>query len=117
MRKAGWTPSIVKDEDDQNVYIVLDDFGRNGRAPTAKRSSSAPTSKQSSWTCWKANTNNPVRVVAFNTAEKWRRTFRLTLPTSLDGAATCSFAMCRSILKSSSVTKAAITMSGCRFRS
>jgi hypothetical protein len=59
MRKAGWTPSIVKDEDDQNVYIVLDDLGRNGRAPTAKRSSSAPTSKQSSWTCSKANTKKP----------------------------------------------------------
>ena len=32
MRRSGWTPSIVPNGDDQNVYIVLDDFGRNGRA-------------------------------------------------------------------------------------
>jgi hypothetical protein len=31
---ARWTPSIVpsRDEDDQNIYLVVDDFGRNGRA-------------------------------------------------------------------------------------
>jgi hypothetical protein len=28
-----WTPSIVPhDDDDQNVYLVVDDFGRNGRS-------------------------------------------------------------------------------------
>jgi hypothetical protein len=32
MRKSNWSPSIVPRGDDQNVYIVLDDFGRNGRA-------------------------------------------------------------------------------------
>ena len=34
MPRTGWTPSIVPegDGDDQNVYIVVDDFGRNGRA-------------------------------------------------------------------------------------
>jgi hypothetical protein len=32
MSEAGWTPSIVPNGDDQTVYIVLDDFGRNGRA-------------------------------------------------------------------------------------
>jgi hypothetical protein len=33
MRGSGWTPSIVpEDDDDQNVYIVLNDFGSNGRA-------------------------------------------------------------------------------------
>jgi hypothetical protein len=32
MSRTGWTPSIVPNGDDQNVYIVLDDFGRNGRA-------------------------------------------------------------------------------------
>jgi hypothetical protein len=31
-RKSNWTPSIVPRGDEQNVYIVLDDFGRNGRA-------------------------------------------------------------------------------------
>jgi hypothetical protein len=27
-----WTPSIVPTSDDQNDYIVVDDFGRSGRA-------------------------------------------------------------------------------------
>jgi hypothetical protein len=31
---ARWTPSLVpsRDEDDHSVYLVVDDFGRNGRA-------------------------------------------------------------------------------------
>jgi hypothetical protein len=34
MELAQWTPSLVpsRDDDDQNVYLVVDDFGRNGRA-------------------------------------------------------------------------------------
>jgi hypothetical protein len=32
MRTPAWTPSIVPNGDDQNVYIVLDDFGRHGRS-------------------------------------------------------------------------------------
>ena len=39
--------------------------------PIAKPTLNALTSKRSSWTCWKGNTKNPVRVVGFNTAEKW----------------------------------------------
>ena len=31
MRKSSWTPSIVPCGDDQNAYLVVDDFGRNGR--------------------------------------------------------------------------------------
>ena len=31
MREAGWTPSIVPDTGDHNVYLVLDDLGPNGR--------------------------------------------------------------------------------------
>jgi hypothetical protein len=30
MRRS-WTPSIVPKGDDQNVYLVVDDLGRNGR--------------------------------------------------------------------------------------
>jgi hypothetical protein len=29
MRMTGWTPSIVPNGDDQNVYLVLDDLGRS----------------------------------------------------------------------------------------
>src|ERR1700754_1865909 len=32
MPRTGWTSSIVPNADDQDVYIVVDDFGRNGRA-------------------------------------------------------------------------------------
>jgi hypothetical protein len=32
MPRTGWTPSIVPNADDQNIYIVVDDFGRSGRA-------------------------------------------------------------------------------------
>jgi hypothetical protein len=32
MRSAGRMPSIVPNKDDQNVHIVLDDFGLSGRA-------------------------------------------------------------------------------------
>jgi hypothetical protein len=32
MPKTGWTPSIMSNGDDQNVYLVVDDLGRNGRA-------------------------------------------------------------------------------------
>ena len=31
MRRSAWTPSIVPKGDDQNVYLVIDDFGRNRR--------------------------------------------------------------------------------------
>jgi hypothetical protein len=28
MRKSNWTPSIVPRDDDQNVYLVMDDSGK-----------------------------------------------------------------------------------------
>jgi len=31
MRKSGWTPSIVPNGDDQNVYLMVDNLGRFGR--------------------------------------------------------------------------------------
>jgi hypothetical protein len=32
MPRTSWTPSIVPNDDDKNVYLVVDDFGRNSRA-------------------------------------------------------------------------------------
>ena len=32
MSTSGWTPSIVPRDDDQDVYLVLDDFGILGRS-------------------------------------------------------------------------------------
>ena len=30
MRGSGWTPSIVPEIGDQNIYLVMDDLGRLG---------------------------------------------------------------------------------------
>ena len=70
MRKSGWTPSIVPNGDDQNVYLVVDDFGRNGRAwrETDVENTDLETVILD---MLEGSIKNPVRVVAFNTAEKW----------------------------------------------
>jgi len=70
MRKSGWTPSIVPHDDDQNVYLVLDDFGRHGRAWCE-----ADTEKTDLETVIAdllgGEYKDPVRVVGFNSAERW----------------------------------------------
>jgi hypothetical protein len=70
MRKWNWTPSIVPNGDDQNVYIVLDDFGRKGRAyreTDAERTDLEAVIMD----MLEGQYHNPVRVVGFNTVEKW----------------------------------------------
>jgi uncharacterized membrane protein len=70
MRRSNWTPSIVPTDDGQNVYIVLDDFGRNGRAfreTNAERADFEAVIMD----MFEGQYQNPVRVVGFNTAEKW----------------------------------------------
>jgi hypothetical protein len=63
MRRTGWTPSIVPNGDDQNVYLVLDDLGRHGRVCTDLETVILDLLE--------GQYKNPVRVVFFNTAEKW----------------------------------------------
>ena len=65
-----WTPSIVPNDDDQNVYLVVDDFGRNGRV---YRETDVETADLETTIAdlLSGQYNNPVRVVAFNTTEKW----------------------------------------------
>jgi hypothetical protein len=70
MRKSGWTPSIVPNGDDQNVYIVVDDFGRNGRAYRETDAERADL-EAVIMDMLEGQYQNPVRVVGFNTAEKW----------------------------------------------
>jgi hypothetical protein len=63
-----WTPSIVPNGTDQTVYLVLNDFGRLGRAyceASEDRSDLETTISDL------MSGRNPVRVVAFNTAERW----------------------------------------------
>ena len=69
MRRSSWTPSIVPNETDQTVYLVADDFGKIGRAwrETDLESTDLETVIQDLLT---GQYKNPIRVVAFNTAER-----------------------------------------------
>jgi len=70
MRRTSWTPSIVPKGDDQNVYLVLDDLGQNGRV---YREADVETTDLETVIVDLpgGQYKNPVRVVAFNTADKW----------------------------------------------
>jgi hypothetical protein len=70
MRRSSWTPSIAPNGDNQTVYIVLDDFGRIGRA---YRETDVETADIESTITdlIEGQYSNPIRVVAFNTAERW----------------------------------------------
>jgi hypothetical protein len=70
MRKLGWTPSIVPKGDDQTVYLVVDDFGKSGRV---YRETDVATADLETVIIdlLDGQYQNPIRVVAFNTAEKW----------------------------------------------
>ena len=70
MRRSDWTPSIVPNDNDQTVYLVADDFGRLGRAwrEADYEATDLETVIQDLLT---GQYSNPIRVVAFNTAERW----------------------------------------------
>jgi hypothetical protein len=63
MPGTGWIRSLAPNGDDQNVYLVVDDFGRNGRV---YREADVIILD-----LLEGRYKKPVRVVAFNTAEKW----------------------------------------------
>src|SRR4051812_37570303 len=66
-----WTPSIVPSKD-QTVYLVLDDFGRHGRA--WRETDDETTDLETVITdMLSGQYNDPVRIVAFNSAEGWSR--------------------------------------------
>ncbi len=69
MRKSNWTPSIVPNDHDETVYLVAEDFWRLGRA-WRQADYESPDIKliQDSLS---GQYNNPIRIVAFNTAERW----------------------------------------------
>jgi uncharacterized membrane protein len=72
MRRSGSTPSIVPNGDDQNVYIVVDDFGRNGRA-WREAGVEATDLETVILDLLEGQYKNPVRIVGFNTAEGWSK--------------------------------------------
>jgi hypothetical protein len=70
MRRSNWTPSIVPNETDQTVYLVASDFGKLGRAwvEADYETTDLETVIQDLLT---GQYTNPIRVVAFNTADRW----------------------------------------------
>jgi hypothetical protein len=72
MRKSGWTPSIVPNDDDQTAYIVVDDFGPVGRSYRETDAERADL-EAVIMGMLEGRYSNPVRVIGFNTAEGWSR--------------------------------------------
>jgi hypothetical protein len=69
MRKARWTPSIVPEGYDQNVYLVVDELGRSR---VWREMDVEATDLETVITdLLEGQYSSPVRVVGFNTAEKW----------------------------------------------
>jgi uncharacterized membrane protein len=68
--RRNWTPSIVPKAHDQTDYVVVDDFGRQGRA---YREADVETADLETVIVdlLSGQYNDPIRVVAFNTAEGW----------------------------------------------
>jgi hypothetical protein len=66
------SPSIVPEDDNRDVYLVLDDFG--GRVGRAWRETNEETDRAAIIRDLLGSQYvNPVRIVAFNTAEGWSR--------------------------------------------
>jgi hypothetical protein len=70
MRKTGWTPSIVPNEYDQTVYLVVDELGKAGRV--WREADVEDTDLEAViLDLLEGQFKDPIRVVAFNSAEKW----------------------------------------------
>jgi hypothetical protein len=67
------SPSIVPPGNDQDVYLVLDDFG--GRIGQAWRETDVESTRLEAVIAdlLDGQYSNPIRVIAFNTAEGWSR--------------------------------------------
>jgi hypothetical protein len=67
------SPSIVPRDDDQDIYLVMDDFG--GRLGRAWRETEPDSTERETLIrdLLDGQYSNPVRIVSFNTAEGWSR--------------------------------------------
>jgi hypothetical protein len=66
------SPSIVPEDTNRDVYLVLDDFGRLGRA--WRETDEAGTSRATLvLNLLDGQYENSVRIIAFNAAEGWSR--------------------------------------------
>ena len=66
------SPSIIPDDADRDIYLVLDDFGRLGRAwrETDARAADRDALIRD---LLDGQYRNPVRIAAFDTTEGWSR--------------------------------------------
>jgi hypothetical protein len=66
------SPSIVPEDTNRDVYLVLNDYGRLGRAwsETDEAGTSRTTLVRN---LLDGQYENPVRIIAFNTTEGWSR--------------------------------------------
>jgi hypothetical protein len=89
------SPSIVPPAADQDIYLVLDDFG--GRIGPSWRETDVEATRLESVVAdlLDGQYSNPIRVIAFNTAEGWSRASRKTSPTSCAGVVRSRRAICR----------------------
>ena len=69
MRRS-WVPSIVPDGTNEIVYLVLDDLGRHGRVYRETDADGADLETVIA-DLMSGQYYNPVRVIAFNVAERW----------------------------------------------
>jgi hypothetical protein len=69
MRRS-WTPSIVPKGDDQNFYLVINNYGKLGPAFAETDIAEADLETTIS-NLMSGQYSDPVRVVAFNTTEHW----------------------------------------------
>jgi hypothetical protein len=72
MRRSSWTPSIVPRDDDQDVYLVMDDLGRLGRV-WREADVEATDFETVVMDLLDGQYKNPMGIFAFNTAEGWAR--------------------------------------------
>ena len=70
MRGPGWTPSTVPDDNDQTVYLAADDFWKPGRA-WAEAEYERTDLEAVIQDLLTGRYSNSIRVVAFNSAERW----------------------------------------------
>jgi hypothetical protein len=76
------SPSIVPEDAHRDTYLVLDDFGSLGRAwhETDEVGTTRATLARN---LLEGQYENPVRIVAFNTAEGWSRDVTLDIADEL----------------------------------
>jgi len=74
MRRS-WTPSIVPTGHNQTIYLVVNNFRHLGTAFTETDVEHADLETVIT-DLMSGQYSDPVRVVAFNTAEHWRKMFR-----------------------------------------